>query len=262
VRTNGHLVLVTGGSSGIGLALAGALARAGNQVVIGARDADRLAAAARRVPGAGTVQLDISDVASLPAVLDSVRDRYGPLTMLVNNAGALHRYQLTDPAAGDLITAEITTNILGTVHLTRLALPQLLEQPEAAVVTLSSVLSHVAVPRLPVYAATKAALHSFSRSLRASLAGSSVKVFDVLPPLVDTPMAEQLPGPKIPPAAVAEAVLAGLAADRYEISVGIAKQLARLSRLSPALAGGVLARRLSRGPAVPSGGQPAGAAPR
>jgi short-subunit dehydrogenase involved in D-alanine esterification of teichoic acids len=246
MRTDGHLALVTGGSSGIGLAIAQALAEAGNTVVLGARNPDRLAAAARQVPGAGTVRLDIADVAALPAVLDEVRDRYGPVSLLVNSAGTLFRYRFADgdPGATELVSQEILTNVLGTVELTRLALPQLLAQPAAAVVTLSSVLAHVAVSELPVYAATKAALHSFSRSLRACVAGTSVRVFDVLPPLVDTPMARNLTGSKVAPEAVARAVLAGLAAERYEIHIGQAKRLARLSRLAPALADRIIANRL------------------
>jgi uncharacterized oxidoreductase len=246
MRTSGHLALVTGGSSGIGLAIARALAGAGNTVVLGARDPERLAAAARQVPGAGTVRLDIADTGALPAVLDQVRSRYGPVSLLVNSAGTLHRYRFADgdPSAGELVSAEILTNVLGTVELTRLALPQLLAQPEAAVITLSSVLAHVAVPRLPVYAATKAAVHSFSRSLRASLAGTPVRVFDVLPPLVDTPMAGNIAGAKVSPEAVAGAVLAALARERYEIHVGQAKRLARLSRLAPALADRIIASRL------------------
>jgi len=252
VQTTRHRVLVTGGSSGIGLAIARTLAEAGNTVIIGARNRERLAAAAESVPGSHAVRLDIADTAALPLVLDGIRDRYGPLSMLVNNAAVLHLYRFVDGAgaasdAGRLVDEEILTNVLGTVQLTRLALPQLLSQPAAAVVTLSSILTHVASPSTPVYAATKAALHSFSRSLRASLAGTPVKVFDLLPPLVDTPAVRHLRGAKIPPETVAQALLAGLAADRYEIHVGQAKRVARLSRLSPALADRIVARRINGG---------------
>jgi uncharacterized oxidoreductase len=252
MRTSGHLALVTGGGSGIGLALARRLTRAGNTVIIGGRDPERLAAALRQLPGGHAVPVDIADVARLPEVLDGIRERFGPLSLLVNNAGALSPYPFENPDAGAGISEEVLTNVLGTIQLTRLALPQLREHPSAAVVTLSSVLSYVAVPRLPVYAATKAALHSFSRSLRAGLVDSPVKVFDVLPPLVDTEMARRLPGAKLSPETVAEAVLAGLAADRYEIKVGQAGAVARLSRLSPGLADRVVARR-TRPPATSTG---------
>jgi uncharacterized oxidoreductase len=251
VQTSRHLALVTGGSSGIGLAIARTLAGAGNTVVIAARDPQRLAAATRQVPGAEAVPLDIADTARLPEALDGIRSRFGPISLLVNNAAAFHRYRFDGPDAEAKITEEVMTNVLGTIQLTRLALPQLLEHRAAAVVTLSSILTYVAAPRVPVYTATKAALHSFSRSLRATLADTPVRVFDVLPPLVDTAPVRHLTGAKIPPSAVAEAVLAGLAADRYEINIGRTALVARLSRISPRLADRVVARRLSAPGTVP-----------
>ena len=249
MQTSRHLALVTGGSSGIGLAIARALVTAGNTVVIAARDQKRLAAAAARIPGAHAVRLDIADTAALPAVLDEVRDRFGPVSLLVNNAGTFHRYRYVDGAdAGEKVAEEITTNVLGTIQLTRLALPQLFEHRTAAVVTLSSILAYVAAPDVPVYTATKAALHSFSRSLRATLADTPVRVFDVLPPLVDTEPVRHVPGAKIPPEAVARAVLAGIGADRYEIKIGRTVQVARLSRFAPKLTDRIVARRIATPP--------------
>jgi short-subunit dehydrogenase involved in D-alanine esterification of teichoic acids len=244
MRTDHHLALVTGGSSGIGLALARALAEAGNTVIIGARHRDRLAAAVAQLPGAHAVPLDIADIAGLSGSLDDVQARFGPISLLVNNAAAFYRYRYLDsPDAAEKITEEITTNVLGTIQLTRIALPQLLQHRSAAVITLSSILAYVAAPQVPVYTATKAALHSFSRSLRATLANSPVKVFDVLPPLVDTAPVQHIPGTKIQPEVVARAVLAGIAADRYEIKIGRTAQIARLSRIAPGLADRVVARR-------------------
>jgi uncharacterized oxidoreductase len=246
MQTSRHLALVTGGSSGIGLAIARALAAAGNTVVIGARDRSRLDTAAAQIPGAHPVRMDIADVAALPHLLDEIHARFGPISMLVNNAAAFHRYRFVESAdAAEKITEEITTNVLGTMQLTRIALPHLLQHRSSAVVTLSSIMAYVAAPQVPVYAATKAALHSFSRSLRASLADSPVKVFDVLPPLVDTEPVRHVPGARIPPQAVADAVMAAIAADRYEINIGRTAAVARLSRLAPKLADRVVARRIS-----------------
>jgi uncharacterized oxidoreductase len=244
MRTSGHLALVTGGGSGIGLEIARALVGAGNTVVIAGRSPDRLAAAAEQVPGVHAVRLDIADTAGLPAALDDVSSRFGPISLLVNNAAVLHRYRFGEsPDATGLITEEITTNVLGTIQLTHLALPQLRAHRSAAVVNLSSILAYVSAPRLPVYSATKAALHSFSRSLRAALADSPVRVFDVHPPLVDTAPVRHIQGAKIPPEAVAAALLSGMAADRYEINIGRTALIARLSRLAPGLADGIVARR-------------------
>jgi uncharacterized oxidoreductase len=109
---------------------------------------------------------------------------------------------------------------------------------------LPDALADIQTPQVPVYSATKAALHSFSRPLRATLADTPVRVFDVLPPLVDTEPVRHLAGAKIPPEEVARAVLAGIAADRYEINIGPTALIARLSRLAPALADRLVAHRL------------------
>ena len=245
MQTTGHIVLITGGGSGIGLALAGALAAKRNTVVIGGRDQAKLKRASTQVPALHTTHLNITDETSVQTALADITARFGGLSMLVNNAGVAHPYRFGDhPGVAEHVADEVTTNLLGTLRVTRLALPLLQRQPTAAVVTLSSVLAYAATPNLPVYAATKAALHSFSRSLRAQLRDTTVKVFDVLPPLVDTHLAAPLPGAKLAPEAVADAVLAGIAADRYELNIARAKQVARLSRLAPALADRAVQRAL------------------
>jgi len=245
MQTTGHIALVTGGGSGIGLALASTLAARNNTVVIGGRDQRKLNWASGEVPALHTAHLDITDETSVQTALADIAARFGGLTMLVNNADVAHPYQFGDhPGVAEHVADEVTTNLLGTLRVTRLALPLLERQPAAAIVTMSSVLAYVAAPSLPVYAATKAALHSFSRSLRAQLRDTTIKVFDVLPPLVDTQLAKPLPGAKLPPEAVARAVLDGIAADRYEINVAQAKQVARLSRLAPALADRAVQRAL------------------
>jgi uncharacterized oxidoreductase len=257
MQTTGHIALVTGGGSGIGLALARALAAHSNTVVIGGRDQHKLERASTEVPALHTIHLDITDEASTRAALADIAARFGGLTMLVNNAGVAHPYRFSDhPGVAEHVADEVTTNLLGTLRVTRLALPLLQRQPAAAIVTLSSVLAYVAVPNLPVYAATKAALHSFSRSLRAQLHDTPVRVFDVLPPLVDTHLAAPLPGAKIAPEAVADAILDGIAADRYELNIARAKLVARLSRLAPALADRAVQRAL-QGAAPASPAQPA-----
>jgi uncharacterized oxidoreductase len=130
--------------------------------------------------------------------------------------------------------------------MARLALPHLERADDGAVVFLSSALALTAAPGLASYAATKAAIHSFARSLRAEMAGQ-VKVFEVLPPFVDTALAAGIPGTKIPPDAVAAAIVDGLLRDRFEIRVGRVNALAWVGRLWPAAADRIIARELSRG---------------
>jgi uncharacterized oxidoreductase len=235
MKTADHNVLVTGGGSGIGLAIARRLA-AGNNVVIAGRDEDRLARAAKEVPELRSVAMDVTDDRSIQAALDRVVRELGGLSLLVNNAGVLL------PGSSRV---EIETNLIGAVRTTELALPLVTAAaPDAAVVFISSAVAYTAVPGTPTYAATKAALTSYSRSVRKAIA-PGVKVFSVHPPLVDTEAVAALGGAKIPPADVADATLAALERDRYEVGVGQARHLRTLGRALPRLADRIVERGLA-----------------
>ena len=234
MRLSGHMVLISGGSSGIGQALAEAFLAAGNEVVITGRNPAALARCKARAPALETAICDIQDPAQIAALAASYGGR---VSVLINAAGVTERLSFT--AAPDLprALAEIDINLGGMLRMIDAFLPHLRARPEAALVNVSSALAFIADASHPVYSATKAAQHSLTQSLRHELRGGTVKVFELIPPLTDTPMAADVTNiPKMAPAAVAAALLAGMARDRYEIAPGLSRLTRAFARIAPAFA--------------------------
>lgn len=237
-----NTIFITGGGSGIGLALAEALIAMGNTVIICGRNVDKLAAAQQRLPALHTVHCDLTDQADVERTVAWLHREFGKLNILINNAGILHmdgfyqRHHEVNEADLVQIAQEIDTNLLAPMQLTKRLLPLLAEQSDAAVVNISSGLAYVPMASAPVYCATKAALHSWSRSLRHQLAATSVKVFEVLPPTVDTAMTGAMQTRKITPQAMAATTIKQMRRDVYEIRVGQSRALYVLSRIAPTFA--------------------------
>jgi uncharacterized oxidoreductase len=244
VKLEGKKVLITGGGSGIGLELARRLASA-NDVVIAGRDEAKLERAQLELPAIRLQALDVTSEDEAQRVLDWVSRELGGLDLLVNNAGLLRAYNLGAPEASANSVEDVDVNLGGSLRMTRLALPLLEGSREGGVLFMSSAVALAAVPRFSVYAATKAAVHSLARSLRAELKTSGIRVFDVLPPVVDTGPVQGLNVPKVAPSQVVDEILAGIRRNREEIRVGRVKQLALLARVAPRLADRIVVRALS-----------------
>jgi len=240
MKTHGLKVLVTGGGSGIGLAIARRL-MAENTVVVAGRDEAKLAAAVRNNPSLQARVLDVTDEDQAREAVDAVARDLGGLSLLVNSAGTIARSGFADADGAGLAQRDVETNLVGSLRMTRLALPHLRRADDAAVVFLSSVVAIAPAPGFAVYSATKAAVHSLARSLRRELAGQ-VRVFDVLPTWVDTELAQSLDVSKLAPATVADVLLRAMARDRYEVLVGQAGVVALANRLSAGLAEALVAR--------------------
>jgi short-subunit dehydrogenase involved in D-alanine esterification of teichoic acids len=235
----GNTVFITGGSSGIGLTLAHALLERDNIVIICGRNAAKLEAVQAAHPAIHTIVCDISDPGQLDSLVEQLQRDFSALNMLVNNAGIQVSYpQFAD--SGDTsgqIDQEIATNLAAPLHLTHQLLPSLLQQPEAAVVNVSSILGIVPRGDVPVYCATKAGLHAFSVALRRQLRDTSVKVFEVLPPGVKTALNTDSPeSRRLTPQAVVDAVLSALEHDHEEISIGLASIAHLIHRFWPNMA--------------------------
>ncbi|GAB3844047.1 SDR family NAD(P)-dependent oxidoreductase [Hymenobacter terrigena] len=228
-------ILVTGGGSGIGLAIAKSLSEKGNRVVIVGRNEAKLQAAAE-LPGVTAIAADINDAADIARLVQRVQTEFGDLSVLINNAGQASAYQLTAGAnAFEKASAEIATNYLAMIHLTELLLPVLSAQPEAAVVNVSSIVAYAPSSAVPTYSASKAAVHSYTQALRHTLKPTTVRVFELMPPLVNTEFSTEIGGENgIPPQQVADELLVGLANGDDEIRVGNTAGFYEFSRTAPA----------------------------
>jgi uncharacterized oxidoreductase len=236
-------VLITGGGSGIGRELARRLA-ARNDVMIAGRDKAKLDRACAETPGIRAVPVDVTSEDSAQQSLDRVAVELGGLDLLVHSAGVMHAAPIAAPDSASAIEEELAVNLGGSIRMTRLALPLLTESPESGIVFISSAVALFPAPGLASYAATKAAVHSFARTLRVELADKRVRVFEVLPPVVDTEMTRGMDVSKIPADAVVDAIVGGVSRDREEIPVERIKALLRLARFAPGVADKVLLRAL------------------
>jgi uncharacterized oxidoreductase len=183
MNITGNTILITGGGSGIGRALAEALHAKGNKVIIAGRRESVLDAATQANPGMESLLLDIQDSKDIAAFAKQAIERFPALNVVINNAGIMRPEKQID-----LATAEetVTTNLLGPIRLTAALLPHLLAQPKASIVTVSSGLAFVPLAGTPTYSATKAAIHSWSMALREQLKATSVEVIEIAPPYVQT----------------------------------------------------------------------------
>lgn len=241
MKLSHNTIFITGGGSGIGLALAKAFLELDNTVIICGRNPDKLAQVKHHYPAIHTLPCDITLVGDVERALAILKADFHGLDVLVNNAGTLHPVDFERDDDGlQKIEAEIETNLTAPIKLTRLLLPLLRQKREAAIINVSSGLAYAPMASTAVYCATKAALHSWTRSLRYQLERTSVKVFELLPPTVATEMTRDFAVSKISPEMVARETMASLKRDNYEIRVGQTKALYVLSRLSPALAEGIL----------------------
>jgi uncharacterized oxidoreductase len=187
LKTTDNTILVTGGGSGIGRGLAEAFHRLGNQVIIAGRGRKALDETIAANPGMKSLTLDVSDPKSIQSFAGQVTKDYPSLNVLINNAGIMGHENLLE-TSNDLSTAEktITTNLLGPIRLTAALLPSLRKQPRATIMTVSSGLAFVPFAVAPTYCATKAAIHSYTQSLRYQLKATKVEVIELIPPYVQT----------------------------------------------------------------------------
>lgn len=230
MKLDSSTVLITGGASGIGYALAQRFLAAGSAVIVCGRRSDRLAEARTRHPALVTRTCDLARDEDRLALVRWATTQCPRLNVLVNNAGIQRRVDLrNDDWEGT--RQELAINLEAAIRLSTLLLPQLAKQPQAAIVNVTSGLAHVPLANVPIYCATKAALRSFTLSLRHQLRETAIEVIEISPPAVDT----DLGGPGLHTFGVAvdefaDAAFAALGRDELEITYGFSAQSANASR--------------------------------
>lgn len=228
---SGNTILITGGASGIGWAFAERFLAAGNEVVICGRREDKLAEAKEKFPQFHTRVCDVSDETERVALFEWATGEFPNLNVLVNNAGIQRRVDLLAEENWQQTRSEIAINLEAPIHLSRLFVQHLLKQENPVIINVTSGLSFVPLANVPVYCATKAALHSFTLSLRYQLAKTPIKVIEVAPPAVDTDLGGVgLHTFGVPLDEFADAVFNRLPTGEREIAYGTAEKSSRASR--------------------------------
>lgn len=232
MKTNGNTVFISGGSAGIGLAIAKKLQAAGNKIIINGRNKERLQKALAELKDAEGIQGDLSVEADRLRIAEELTQNYPDVNIIVNNAGAAFSYLLSETKnAHEKAAIEMNTNYLSVIHFTELLLPHLLQKEEAAVANISSIAVYGSHKLLPTYGATKAALHSYTVALRDTYQeAENLQIYEIYPPLVNTDFSAEIGGANgIPPSEVADEFFIALGKDLFEVPVGETKIYAAAS---------------------------------
>jgi len=236
MNITGKTILITGGGSGIGFEIAKKLNNNGNKVIITGRSEERLKKAAAQLNNVSYIPTDVNSENDVDTVVERINNEFGGLDILINNAGQAYYHRLsTDSGLYSKAADEIQTNYLSIIRLTDKLLPLLRVSKEAAIVNVSSIVAFVPGINLATYAASKAALHSYTRALRYALAlNTGIKVFELMPPLVNTEFSSEIGGENgIPPEVVAQGLVDGFGKDEYELHIGQTADLYKLYLSSP-----------------------------
>jgi len=230
MKTTGNTIFISGGSAGIGLAIAKKLNAAGNKIIINGRSEERLQKALAELDDAEAIQGDLSVEADRIRIADDLKANHSDVNIIINNAGAAYGYLLSETTnAHEKAMIEMNTNYFAIIHFTELMLPHLLEKEESAVINISSIAVYGSHKFLPTYGATKAALHSYTMALRETYADQkNLQVYEVYPPLVNTEFSAEIGGAAgIPPSEVADELFIGLENNLFDIPVGDTKAYAK-----------------------------------
>ena len=230
MKLTGNTIVITGGTSGIGRELAEKLLARGNQVVICGRRTDKLQELTTKHPRIAARPCDVNDEAQRRAFAQWVAESHPSTNVLINNAGIQLLTDLTRPMDVSRLREEVETNVVAPLHFASLFAPVLANKDGAAIVNLSSGLAFSPLALMPVYCATKAAVHSFTLSMRHQMKGLGISVYEIAPPSVDTELGRErwsrtgaVSHGGMPVAAFVDAMLRALESDAPETAIGDAQ---------------------------------------
>ena len=234
MKNTNNTILITGGGSGIGFETAKLFSGQGNKVIIIGRNGGKLEKAAAHLENASFIEADITKAEDVDRLVSRLSADFPSLNVVMNNAASAHVYDLKDATnVFELAQDEMLTNYLSVIRLNEHLLPLLKKQDESAIINVSSVVALVP-GSLVSYSASKAALHSYTQMLRVSLEETSVKVFELMPPLVNTDFSAPIGGINgIQPSQVAQELAEGLETNTFEIHVGMTADMYQLFHSDP-----------------------------
>lgn len=233
MELKGKFAVVTGGGSGIGLAIARALQSEGAKLLIVGRDRARLNAVRGGNPVITTFAADVSKGSERDSLIQHLLKGSLAVDIFINNAGTMQSIDLHKEGALSLIDSELALDLHAPIHFSTALLPHLLTRPEAALVNITTGLIYAPFAYTPGYSAAKSGLHDFTRSLRWQTRSSRLQVLEVMPPTVDTELTKHANVSKIQPDVVARALVKALQRGTGELRVGQSKALYFMSRLAP-----------------------------
>ena len=243
MKLNNRTILITGGSSGIGLELARQLLSRGNTVIVTGRDPARLDAAKQALPRLHAFQSDVSHPEDIAALHAAVLAQFPALDTLINNAGIMRNLNLNQPREQRDLTREIEIDLMGPMWMVGQFLPHLKTRQNALIVNVSSGLAFIPFTISPIYSAAKAGVHAYTQALRMQLADSGVTVVELAPPPVETPLLQGVAAGEfqtetrgrrnMDPATLVQQTIAGIERGQLEIRPGLSNVLKTMSRVAP-----------------------------
>lgn len=246
MKASNKTVLITGGASGIGIALAEAFLKENCKVIICGRNKAKLEKAKAEFPSLEIAVCDVSDDHSIQKLKKTCLDAFQGIDILINNAGVMNMINYLDyERTIDQQINEMNIDFGGPIKMTHYFLSDLLKKEESAIVNVSSGLAFVPAANMPVYSASKAALHSWTQSLRLQLVNTNVKVFELMPPFVATEMVDHFKGHSMMSSErLATTFMKGFKKNQLEIVPGTAKMIKHMSRIFPSIVFDQLNKRL------------------
>lgn len=239
MELNNSTVLITGGTSGIGLEFVKQLTQQHANIIITGRDASKLEQAKKQFPKIHTFQSDVSNPKDIENLYQQITTQFPDMNIIINNAGIMRNMDLQNSKMSlEFLTSEIDTNLSGTIRMVHQFLPHMKTKKTAAIVNVSSGLAFVPFSISPVYSATKAGVHAYTQALRLQLKNTSVKVFELAPPSTETPLLDAFKGlvesnQNMKVDKMVSIAIKGFLKDKLEIRPGLSNVLKIMSRLAP-----------------------------
>lgn len=234
-------ILITGGSSGIGLEFVRQLTTLGAKIIITGRNQEALKTAKNMFPGIATFQSDVSNPEDIKQLYNAVTAQYPELNIIINNAGLMRLIDLQDNSLSiENINYEVATNLTGTIQMVHQFLPHLAKQQSAAIVNVSSGIAFMPYSIAPIYSATKAGVRAYTQALRLQLEDSHIKVFEMIPPGVNTNLQKDWsvqpnPGMMMNADKMVSISIKKMLRDKPELKPALINVIQLLSRLVPSL---------------------------